>query len=171
MGGGTVSSLGAIVIIIGLSPRGRGNQEADSHVGLLVRSIPAWAGEPTRNESPLNMIWVYPRVGGGTGCRHVSHRSPVGLSPRGRGNPGRRRYYPSHNRSIPAWAGEPLMASCPALRNAVYPRVGGGTLLIPQQQLVVGQVYPRVGGGTSSMPLRKCRSSGLSPRGRGKQPG
>ena len=32
-------------------------------------SIPAWAGEPKNCRRRLPLGWVYPRVGGGTGCR------------------------------------------------------------------------------------------------------
>ena len=71
-----------------------------------------------------------------------------GLSPRGRGKllPFRR---PSiRPGSIPAWAGETY--------------TGKGNLSI-------GKVYPRVGGGNSARSYRRRRSSGLSPRGRGKR--
>ena len=52
-------------------------------------------------------LQVYPRVGGGT----VFCGGPL----------------PSAVRSIPAWAGEPLLHRGFLLLNTVYPRVGGGT--------------------------------------------
>ena len=72
----------------------------------------------------------------------------MGLSPRGRGNPGlvRRRF--RLPRSIPAWAGEPFV---------------DGLLYKPLE------VYPRVGGGTCTAPTGPKSSPGLSPRGRGNQ--
>ena len=72
-----------------------------------MRSIPAWAGEPGKDEPLAQSNAVYPRVGGGTRLLIESAHSVMGLSPRGRGNrtwslsPG------SYDRSIPAWAGEP----------------------------------------------------------------
>ena len=116
------------------------------------RSIPAWAGEPLPQEPPIYCARVYPRVGGGTFSRMVRVLACVGLSPRGRGN----RYlsvfkllslasvYPrvgggtfinphsdqgSTMRSIPAWAGEPVVRRVVTALETVYPRVGGGTLL------------------------------------------
>ena len=94
---------------MGLSPRGRGNQGAIVK-GLvwLLRSIPAWAGEPLASALP-DMVYakVYPRVGGGTVMDGVSVCASSGLSPRGRGSTARRR----------------------ERKAKVYPRVGGGTLL------------------------------------------
>ena len=69
-----------------------------------------------------------------------------GLSPRGRGNLD----YSSSSQlslgSIPAWAGEPRLF-----------------ILIP----ALFRVYPRVGGGTAVMPIPSGSTEGLSPRGRG----
>ena len=48
----------------GLSPRGRGNR---GHLAVLhgqERSIPAWAGEPTRPRAIATASAVYPRVAG-----------------------------------------------------------------------------------------------------------
>ena len=71
----------------------------------------------------------------------------VGLSPRGRGKPARRRQ-PGHGQwSIPAWAGETF----PGL----YPGAAPG-------------VYPRVGGGNYESGATEGGANGLSPRGRGK---
>ena len=70
----------------GLSPRGRGNlvAEADNKVG--IGSIPAWAGEPGKDEPLAQSNAVYPRVGGGTISTIIGSISVPGLSPRGRGN-------------------------------------------------------------------------------------
>ena len=165
----------------GLSPRGRGNHEAaDTSLKVArLRSIPAWAGEPRLRQktgavciqkglSPRGRgnrcrRWakdvpsvppVYPRVGGGTstsrGCQRTFR----------------------YQRSIPAWAGEPLPNDLLTPEYGwVYPRVGGGTSDESSQLLIhlVFPVYPRVGGGT--LPDDRIRAwtteTGLSPRGRG----
>ena len=113
------------------------------------RSIPAWAGEPGPVHHPHHQISVYPRVGGGTGVLTAPQRPQVGLSPRGRGN--REDVYEAYTyrRSIPAWAGEPIMIIVLNRLVTVYPRVGGGTI-------VSNTIPPSLGG--------------LSPRGRGNHP-
>ena len=50
----------------GLSPRARGNLGIVVAVGLLLRSIPACAGEPVDRPKVRFQIRVYPRVRGGT---------------------------------------------------------------------------------------------------------
>ena len=74
------------------------------------------------------------------------HPSPLGLSPRGRGNHPSKRIPLHPFRSIPAWAGEPQTNPMKATLRAVYPRVGGGT-----------EVYY----------IAALGLEGLSPRGRG----
>ena len=75
----------------------------------------------------LGMFPVYPRVGGGTISCIRRLRPLEGLSPRGRGNRTTRHLYHHCQRSIPAWAGEPLCSEPRADLRRVYPRVGGGT--------------------------------------------
>ena len=88
-------------------------------------------------------------MGGATApCRRCG-LSGLGLSPRGRGNPSRKRRPWHISRSIPAWAGQPL------LRLRARPR---------------SSVYPRVGGATGSLSIEIGRGVGLSPRGRGNRP-
>ena len=131
---------------LGLSPRGRGNPGPDPRGRPGRRSIPAWAGQPTRHGTSSNMVKVYPRVGGATSSRTPTATGISGLSPRGRGN---RTAWPTvriHARSIPAWAGQPLAKLA----------VGG----------LLG-VYPRVGGATPDAHRRAADHPGLSPRGRG----
>ena len=69
-----------------------------------------------------------------------------GLSPRGQGN--RKGHSPAIEctRSIPAWAGEPIVAAAAPVGEWVYPRVGGGTF---------------------AYALTSYNPPGLSPRGRG----
>ena len=86
VGGGTIVQQLSFPLSKGLSPRGRGNHVFFVSSIHLVRSIPAWAGEPPREHRTATQRRVYPRVGGGTarytGVAHVER----GLSPRGRGN-------------------------------------------------------------------------------------
>ena len=110
-------------------PAGRGNRSFRWPGTLRTRSIPAWAGEPLA-------IWVwqrpprvYPRVGGGTALGMAE--AAKGLSPRGRGNLLSLGRGASLNRSIPAWAGEPLSRKGRLETYSVYPRVGGGTPISP----------------------------------------
>ena len=134
------------VIGKGLSPRGRGNRHSRASPLYLLRSIPAWAGQPTSSYYALRQKTVYPRVGGATMGGRVLPVCQMGLSPRGRGNP----YAPTANRypnrSIPAWAGQP-----PNTLNRYR----------------IAPVYPRVGGATYYSTHPVPESAGLSPRGRG----
>ncbi len=149
MGGGTPSEYAAPAQKSGLSPRGRGNPSSPSAGATDLRSIPAWAGEPFRPPCLMTATGVYPRVGGGTcECRRAAI-GQRGLSPRGRGNRPPATRSNTGSRSIPAWAGEPVL--CVAFCR-------------------VGQVYPRVGGGTRWNIRIKKNPTGLSPRGRGNPP-
>ena len=89
---------------------------------------------------------VYPRVGGGTPWFAWFIHSNGGLSPRGRGNRKTTNENMDRVRSIPAWAGEP-----------------GFEEILPDPI----RVYPRVGGGTVVVVVRFVLAGGLSPRGRG----
>ena len=129
MGGGTKSMAKANLEYVGLSPRGRGNPRVS---GIRV--------SPTA---------VYPRVGGGTQRARAVGEVPAGLSPRGRGNRPPRRTRKPQERSIPAWAGEPVDNDIIDTRHGVYPRVGGGTRVEEREGNYI---------------------EGLSPRGRGNPP-
>ena len=93
----------------------------------MNRSIPAWAGEPSPGPHSLKRKRVYPRVGGGTDTDRVIRLIRGGLSPRGRGNRRGAGRNEAQIRSIPAWAGEPVVVCVVKVVDAVYPRVGGGT--------------------------------------------
>ena len=149
VGGGTLTVPAMPTGFAGLSPRGRGNHLAKLYPLGVVRSIPAWAGEPVVTVPVRNIAEVYPRVGGGTDLTGESYKEDAGLSPRGRGNRVLRRHEKVRYGSIPAWAGEPETVS-------------RGKVAIP--------VYPRVGGGTVSCGGMKKSATGLSPRGRGNPP-
>ena len=83
-------------------------------------------------ESGLRMLAkVYPRVCGGTGATIPPSNRREGLSPRVRGNPLPGPCYPRAARSIPACAGEPAGVGGRAALGGVYPRVCGGTVMMP----------------------------------------
>ena len=109
-------------------------------------------------------------MGGGTAtCASIARRE-AGLSPRGRGNLGRRAGELDYTGSIPAWAGEPVPGRVGSFSPPVYPRVGGGTctewtVRPPRAGL------SRVGGGTASAKRSMAGMTGLSPRGRGNRVG
>ena len=86
MGGATGARITAEQKGKGLSPRGRGNLEHPAAYGMVVRSIPAWAGQPVEHPFAATSTPVYPRVGGATVVRLVRKDYVAGLSPRGRGN-------------------------------------------------------------------------------------
>ena len=165
VGGGTPLGLRGWGIYLGLSPRGRGNPKEEQARLNAIRSIPAWAGEPRSCHSDRRSSSVYPRVGGGTRFTPEFEATGRGLSPRGRGNP-IIRLVTNTPRSIPAWAGEPLLyhgrASGPL---GLSPR-GRGNPSTPPPPASKPKVYPRVGGGTPRVD-RPSPRAGLSPRGRG----
>ena len=99
--------------IYGLSPRGRGNPLAIALMRRASRSIPAWAGKPSRGRGCRRASMVYPRVGGET-CvdKRIDSRNS-GLSPRGRGNQAVLLFSVLLLGSIPAWAGKPLCHNDP----------------------------------------------------------
>ena len=112
---------------VGLSPRVRGNPLRQRYRASAVGSIPACTGEPAQEISCSKIGEVYPRVYGGTFLALGDQDGRAGLSPRVRGNPGRRVPAPAPGRSIPACTGEPRRASGWRSRSSVYPRVYGGT--------------------------------------------
>ena len=107
----------------GLSPRVRGN-----HTGLGTDvahqgSIPACAGEPALPLFVMVMVRVYPRVCGGTLPSSTLRASPVGLSPRVRGNHIPDDLAADNERSIPACAGEPAQPCSILWHRPCLPRV------------------------------------------------
>ena len=91
------------------------------------RSIPAYAGEPTKGKQVDILSEVYPRVCGGTRVRGALRRGLRGLSPRMRGNRNPLAGFGESERSIPAYAGEPFLPLLHYCGQQVYPRVCGGT--------------------------------------------
>ena len=87
--GGTETTCRTLPAAVGLSPRVRGNPEADDEYTVWGRSIPACAGEPL-GSMPFDILHtVYPRVCGGTSHARYIQPESTGLSPRVRGNLGR----------------------------------------------------------------------------------
>ena len=101
------------------------------------------------------MLWVYPRVCGGTLDAHYRIQGFCGLSPRVRGNHVGTIADGFGSRSIPACAGEPSPGAVSSAAPRVYPRVCGGTAgLITRYSLIQG-LSPRVRGNrfTAVLPL------------------
>ena len=146
MCGGTAGWTTTSRLVLGLSPRVRGNRRFHRRAGSLVRSIPACAGEPAPTAPWPDECRVYPRVCGGTLQLHQRRRLVCGLSPRVRGNRSRTGQKRGRIRSIPACAGEPTDDPPHTSAFAVYPRVCGGTWFSLVVSLVVSGLSPRVRG-------------------------
>ena len=65
VGGGNTKSYLGMIAQAGLSPRGRGKPPRGIMAPLWTGSIPAWAGETIALTAIIDIIRVYPRVGGG----------------------------------------------------------------------------------------------------------
>ena len=107
VGGATLPEWHNLGRHLGLSPRGRGNLRWLRQQTLARRSIPAWAGQPSRSNSAYSSSRVYPRVGGATVFTQYRPLPVHGLSPRGRGNRMQVNHLCNRPWSIPAWAGQP----------------------------------------------------------------
>ena len=146
VGGGARYMLPRLRDTVGPSPRGRGSRATVGSGPDPLGSIPAWAGEPAALGAEVPLRRVHPRVGGGAASIWNVRVYTSGPSPRGRGSHVYIDRDVIRQRSIPAWAGEPVSRSLSATR---------------------GQVHPRVGGGASSLTAVRYVVSGPSPRGRG----
>ncbi len=171
--GGTNCRMMSTMGSIGLSPRVRGNPASASSSLSSSGSIPACAGEPIENQDYTWRMAVYPRVCGGTELCLTATTSPVGLSPRVRGNLDDRVRSRLRGGSIPACAGEPVSYWPLPAEVPVYPRVCGGTPPGPSVHQAAEGLSPRVRGnpaftspfarGTGSIPAcagepnRGCR--------------
>ena len=105
--GGTTCCCIFDTVLVGLSPRVRGNPQHSLNHQRSPRSIPACAGEPRRISHDYPSYEVYPRVCGGTRWLFVRSALFRGLSPRVRGNRISTLWGATETGSIPACAGEP----------------------------------------------------------------
>ena len=132
---------------LGSSPRGRGKRRRLNGCPANRGLIPAWAGKTVGRRARFPRLWAHPRVGGENLCEHLQITSGAGSSPRGRGKPARAHSSVPSAGLIPAWAGKTHRCSD-----------GDWT----------GRAHPRVGGENAGAVPTCGRSSGSSPRGRGK---
>ena len=130
----------------GLSPRVRGNPYAVAFGYAYAGSIPACTGEPVSISSAEYQRRVYPRVYGGTAPTRATSNANYGLSPRVRGNRGRASAPIAGMRSIPACTGEPSQGPYSWASTWVYPRVYGGTSILPMPLTAGRGLSPRVRG-------------------------
>ena len=158
--GGTLSSFRCQDSQQGLSPRVRGNQITPGMGILMMRSIPASAGEPWIFNPLSHDATVYPRECGGTQVNSGIVGALGGLSPRVRGNHRRRAWLRVRWRSIPASAGEPVNTNSPFSSVKVYPRECGGTAITPHAPFPGYGLSPRVRGnpGKSTQKTTESRS-------------
>ena len=147
--GGTAVALVWRGILMGLSPRTRGNHEVAFRDLARKGPIPANAGEPARSWIARFASRAYPRERGGTLQGKLALIQAGGLSPRTRGNP--KELLPAIITlgPIPANAGEP---NPPAIRSCWI------------------WAYPRERGGTCPCAGAHLHHAGLSPRTRGNRP-
>ena len=105
--GGTSSPAMPVGMVLGLSPRVRGNHNVCPQSAAVLGSIPARAGEPVDCGMAYAIDGVYPRACGGTPSAPAPTVDGRGLSPRVRGNRTAGVRSGARLRSIPARAGEP----------------------------------------------------------------
>ena len=135
--------------LAGLSPPVWGNPPSPFPTPEPCGSIPACAGEP-----PLALVVpgcseVYPRLCGGTRVQGRRPRGPGGLSPPVRGNQELILKRLNIKRSIPACAGEPVVAPRLIRGFEVYPRLCGGTIFRKQMRPTANGLSPPVRGNLS----------------------
>ena len=109
----------------GSSPRGRGTRARSRSIGVVLRFIPARAGNTARGTPGLANITVHPRAGGEHCPRHAGAREYNGSSPRGRGTLSPRRHQPVHPQFIPARAENTWRQPGASMGSTVHPRAGG----------------------------------------------
>ena len=116
------------VIICGLSPHTRGIPDARNSRAPAGGSIPAYAGDPLCLASCLSHSPVYPRIRGGSMLTTLSSAFTFGLSPHTRGIRNARSKQNSHDRPIPAYAGDPTATILRPFSTWAYPRPRGGSV-------------------------------------------
>ena len=111
--------------MIGSSPRVRGTSALRWATADALRFIPACAGNIRNLIAAPHRRAVHPRVCGEHRRQPDCLHHDAGSSPRVRGTSGRGRGMPSHERFIPACAGNIWPGLCASRLKAVHPRVCG----------------------------------------------
>ena len=170
-------------------PAHAGSRRRPRPVGHGAGSIPAHAGEPPCSSPSRRSRWVYPRPRGGARRLRLLLVPHEGLSPPTRGSLSPRLLITMENGSIPAHAGEPVLAVMAFMGTVVYPRPRGGAVgTSPMSSPLCGlspptrgeprrarlsdprrAVYPRPRGGAVDPESQTSYSGGLSPPTRGSQ--
>ena len=143
-GSGTFSLMSTLVT--GLSPRVRGKPSASCTACYCSGSIPACAGEAQILQGVDDARRVYPRVCGGSAVGRGDNGCMHGLSPRVRGKPFPVGFAAYAAWSIPACAGEAGCRWTTSSMSRVYPRVCGGSRLVPGMRRSPEGLSPRVRG-------------------------
>ena len=144
--GGNKVAEGAVVGVLGPSPRVRGKHLAEVEITAPSRSIPASAGE-TRGFAPSRTVYrVHPRECGGNAETGTAQRPATGPSPRVRGKRLRGHQHGAHRRSIPASAGETPGPERPHHAVGVHPRECGGNATFTAAAGPANGPSPRVRG-------------------------
>ena len=94
---------------------------------FVLRSIPAYAGDPVCADELVGERRVYPRLRGGSVCVIALLQSQQGLSPPTRGIPSAVESLRGFQGSIPAYAGDPPLCYWRRRSVRVYPRLRGGS--------------------------------------------
>ncbi len=152
--GGSALDTGLMLAALGPSPRVRGKPRLVLLRAVLLRSIPACAGEAGRPVERWSSWTVHPRVCGGSGRPVLANVQVAGPSPRVRGKRGGLQQRRVKRRSIPACAGEALHRAGRAPRGGVHPRVCGGSFIV--------DIYVRNGNGPSPRVRGKRRGRALA---------
>ena len=125
--GGTRHGEPGTGVLLGLSPRPRGNPCDEMNGSAHGGPIPASAGEPLWWQRNRRLERAYPRVRGGTMLGRDALGRSAGLSPRPRGNLCGLGVDGNGYGPIPASAGEPSSERSSSCSPWAYPRVRGGT--------------------------------------------
>ena len=189
--GKTAQSNGACKILYGTSPRMRGKLPYRQAWWTQTRNIPAYAGKTGDHQWAGLECWEHPRVCGENSIKLSRARWCIGTSPRMRGKQHQAFTGTLVHRNIPAYAGKtdhkldsgpdtdgtsPRMRGKPlisypwiyASRN--IPAYAGKTFSSPQRDGVATE-HPRVCGENPTALNGHGKTSGTSPRMRGKHVG
>ncbi len=127
----------------GSSPRGRGTDLYPRSEFLVLRFIPAWAGNSTPTIPVPGRLSVHPRVGGEQAAHNKDSLMFYGSSPRGRGTGAVRGRRQRGRRFIPAWAGNRIRHMARHGKAPVHPRVGGEQVMVKRGRAWIVGSSPR----------------------------